>query len=475
MASQSECYNVSKVNVTRQPGELYCDANFDSLLCWVAAPVNSQHHLPCPIPGVPAQTLAYKNCTSDGNWMKTDYEACLAYLSNITTDKKILHLPVPDFLDEYESHIARVMTDIYFIFSIISLLFLIISIFIFIYFRSLHCHRIKIHIHMFISFVIKFVILIVMVEPGVTKRTSGTYKDIEWLCKTLIALSNYGNTSNMYWMFVEGLFLHNQIASAVFSTEAPFKLFCFIGWGVPGIIVLAWSIIMELTYKQPCWQHFSQSPWMYLVIVPFLLVIFINLLFLINIIRILVTKLRSNNTDESSRIKKTIRATIILMPLLGLTNVLFLVNPEDRSSFQLAYHITNAILQSTGGILLSILYCFMNGEVQRVLKQKWTRFNIRRHLKRGGRSRSSRNSSFMLSQTEKKRRQTQVGMSSSSENNTCVHVNNNRYHKVQTIIPEEDIIENHVESVENNRVDSVENNYVFPSVESFPNLEESTI
>jgi len=46
--------------------------------------------------------------------------------------------------------------------------------------------------------------------------------------------------------------------------------------------------------------------------------------------------------------RKTIRATIILMPLLGLTNVLFLVNPEDRSSFQLAYHITNAILQSTG-------------------------------------------------------------------------------------------------------------------------------
>jgi hypothetical protein len=66
-------------------------------------------------------------------------------------------------------------------------------------------------------------------------------------------------------------------------------------------------------------------------------------------------------------------------------------------------------------------------------------------------------------------------MSSSSENNTCVLVNNNRYHKVQTIIPEEDIIENHVESVENNRVDSVENNDVFPSVESFPNLEESTI
>lgn len=45
-------------------------------------------------------------------------------------------------------------------------------------YRSLHCHRITIHIHMFISFVIKFVIVIVMVEPGVTKRSSGTYKDV---------------------------------------------------------------------------------------------------------------------------------------------------------------------------------------------------------------------------------------------------------------------------------------------------------
>ncbi|CAC5382584.1 unnamed protein product [Mytilus coruscus] len=377
--------------------------------------------------------VAYKTCDVDGNWSRTDYNTCFPF---IPSDNPISGRHPPP--DEYESLIARIMTDIYFVFSIISLLFLLISIFIFVYFRSLHCHRITIHIHMFISFVIKFVIIIVMVEPGVTKRSSGTYKDIEWLCKTLIALREYGNTSNMYWMFVEGMYLHNQIAAAVFSTEAPFKLFCFIGWGVPGIIVVAWSIIMQCTSDKPCWNYYSQSDWIYLVLVPFLVVIFINLVFLINIIRILVTKLRSNNTDESSRIKKTIRATIILFPLLGLTNIIFLYNPEDRGSLQLTYHITNALLQSTGGILLSVLYCFMNGEVQRVIKQKWTRFNIRRHLKRGGKSRSSRTSDFMLSQTE----QSQLyGTPSSDMINPFV--NNNRYHKVETSIPEEDIVVNY--------------------------------
>ncbi|XP_071158743.1 corticotropin-releasing factor receptor 2-like isoform X1 [Mytilus edulis] len=440
---QLQCMNDSEAKVQKIQGEVYCNAEFDGLVCWHSALANSTISLRCPIPvDLPDYAIAYKTCFVDGNWSRTDYNACFPF---IPSDNLISTHPPPD---EYESHIVRIMTDIYFVFSIISLLFLLISIFIFIYFRSLHCHRITIHIHMFISFVIKFVIVIVMVEPGVTKRSSGTYKDVEWLCKTLIALREYGNTSNMYWMFVEGMYLHNQIAAAVFSTEAPFKLFCFIGWGLPGIIVLAWSIIMQFTHDKACWKDYSQLDWIYLVLVPFLVVIFINLVFLINIIRILVTKLRSNNTDESSRIKKTIRATIILFPLLGLTNIIFLYNPEDGGSLQLTYHITNALLQSTGGILLSVLYCFMNGEVQRVIKQKWTRFNIRRHLKRGGKSRSSRTSDFMLSQTEVSEltdnmMQSQLYGTPTSSDIINPFVNNNRYHKVETSIPEEDIVANY--------------------------------
>ncbi|XP_033761679.1 calcitonin gene-related peptide type 1 receptor-like isoform X1 [Pecten maximus] len=264
---------------------------------------------------------------------------------------------------------------------------------------ALQCSRIAIHKNLVVSFIIRFVVIIVMIEPLVTGRPS-SYQDVEWLCKTFQVLNQYTALANIYWMFVEGLFLHNSIVVSVFSTEAPFKLFFFTGWGFPALVIITWAVIMHFHNAHSCWANYSQMPFIYIIIVPFLAALIINLLFLINIIRILVKKLRANNTIESDRIRKAIKATIVLMPLLGLTNILFVYNPEDGGGLQSAYHITNAVLQSIQGIMVSVFYCFLNGEVRRVIKRKWYRFKIRRFLQSGGRRRSSRTSSFILSQTE---------------------------------------------------------------------------
>ncbi|XP_069110769.1 corticotropin-releasing factor receptor 1-like isoform X1 [Argopecten irradians] len=297
------------------------------------------------------------------------------------------------------THLWMIVRDIYFVCSILSLVFLIVTLFIFSYFRALQCSRIAIHKNLVVSFIIRFIVIIVMIEPLVTGRPT-SYQDVDWLCKTFQVLNQYTALANIYWMFVEGLFLHNSIVVSVFSTEAPFKLFFFTGWGFPALVIITWAIIMHFQNANTCWSHYSQMPFIYIIIVPFLAALIINLLFLINIIRILVKKLRANNTIESDRIRKAIKATIVLMPLLGLTNILFVYNPEDGGGLQSAYHITNAVLQSIQGIMVSVFYCFLNGEVRRVIKRKWYRFKIRRFLQSGGRRRSSRTSSFILSQTE---------------------------------------------------------------------------
>ncbi|GIY13344.1 corticotropin-releasing factor receptor 1, partial [Caerostris darwini] len=73
----------------------------------------------------------------------------------------------------------------------------------------------------------------------------------------------------------------------------------------------------------------------------------INLIFLVNIIRILVTKMKTSSTFEIVQIRRAMKATALLFPLLGITHLLFCVNPRDDSKLEEAYMITNAALQSS--------------------------------------------------------------------------------------------------------------------------------
>ena len=45
--------------------------------------------------------------------------------------------------------------------------------------------------------------------------------------------------------------------------------------------------------------------------------------------------------------RKSAKATVVLFPLLGMTYLIFAVNPEDGGGAETAYHVVNAFLQST--------------------------------------------------------------------------------------------------------------------------------
>ena len=56
----------------------------------------------------------------------------------------------------------------------------------------------------------------------------------------------------------------------------------------------------------------------------------VNLFFLLNIVRVLVTKLRDTHRAETNMYMKAVRATLILVPLLGIQFVIFPWRPENR-------------------------------------------------------------------------------------------------------------------------------------------------
>ncbi|XP_025096175.1 corticotropin-releasing factor receptor 1-like [Pomacea canaliculata] len=380
----------------------HCPSQQDDLFnCWPATPVNTTVYKPCPfLPDVQdPEVHGFRRCLANGSWEHgnwSNYTVCLQYLDHMdahTTES-------PQTFPQNNVQLFRTLTDIIFIASIISLVFLLVSLVIFSVFRSLQCHRISIHKHLVMSFIFRFIIHIITFEPFVTNRQT-SYRDVEWLCRTLKALDNYMVAANFAWMFVEGLFLHNRLAVSVFSSEAPFALFYAIGWGIPGVLTVLWSTLMHFHNMDSCWSFSTESPLIFIVYAPIMVALVINLGFLVNIIRILVTKLRANNSLETARMRKTIKATVVLLPLLGMTNLLFFLKPHGENLGMVAYRVTNAVLPPCQGIFVSLLYCFMNGEVQGVIKKKWQRFRLSRSLTNSrSRRRSSRTSSVFLSQSE---------------------------------------------------------------------------
>ncbi|OAD55965.1 PDF receptor [Eufriesea mexicana] len=88
---------------------------------------------------------------------------------------------------------------------------------------------------------------------------------------------------------------------------------------------------------------------------------------LLNIVRVLVVKLRQSHTSEIEQVLKAVRAAVVLLPLLGITNVLFMIEAplHNVEKFALWSYSTH-FLQSFQGFIIATIYCFLNGEVRQL-------------------------------------------------------------------------------------------------------------
>lgn len=84
-----------------------------------------------------------------------------------------------------------------------------------------------------------------------------------------------------------------------------------------------------------------------------------------NIIRVLVVKLRQSHTSDLEQVRKAVRAAIVLLPLLGITNLLNMTEaPLHKSALEFAiWSYTTHFLTSFQGVFIATIYCFLNGEV----------------------------------------------------------------------------------------------------------------
>lgn len=147
--------------------------------------------------------------------------------------------------------------------------------------------------------------------------------------------------------------------------------------GAPIPFTIAWVVTMLDLYQNSCWfpYYFLKQYW--IIEAPRVAVIGVNLFFLLNIIRVLVHKLRKTRTLEPqvTKVRKAVKAAIVLLPLLGITNIVNLIDPPAESVVQFGlWSYSTYFLVSFQGFFISLLYCYLNGEVQAALKKHWTNY-----------------------------------------------------------------------------------------------------
>lgn len=389
-------------------GSAPCLPEWDHILCWPLGAPGKVVAVPCPdyIFDFNHKGHAYRRCDSNGSWELApghnrtwaNYSECLTFMPNETRHG-----------DVFER-----LGLIYTVGYSLSLASLTVAVLILAYFRRLHCTRNYIHMHLFLSFMLRAVSIFVkdaVLYSGasVDEAERLTEEELRAIvqappppaaaavgfagCRVTVTFFLYFLATNYYWILVEGLYLHSLIFMAFFSEKKYLWSFTVFGWGVPAIFVAVWVSARATLANTGCWDLSSGSK-KWIIQVPILVSIVINFILFINIVRVLATKLRETNAgqcDTGQQYRKLLKSTLVLMPLFGVHYIVFMAMPYTEVSgtlWQVQMHY-EMLFNSFQGFFVAIIYCFCNGEVQAEVKKSWSRWTLALDFKRKARSGSS--------------------------------------------------------------------------------------
>ncbi|XP_036331675.1 diuretic hormone receptor isoform X2 [Rhagoletis pomonella] len=361
---------------------LTCPPFFDTVLCWPATAAGTTAKQPCfaEFKGVLYNTTenVTRHCSANGVWDNySDYMKCQ---------------PSTFFADI--SPTVELSSYIYFVGYFLSLASLILALIVFYFFKDLKCLRNTIHANLFLTYILAGLLwILTMCLHVMTEHPS------EAGCIILVMMFHYFNLTNFFWMFVEGLYLYTLVVQTFSRDNIRFGIYTAIGWGCPAVITFIWSIAKIFAtsletehfnglFIQCSWLRESHIDWIFQG--PTCLVLILNLIFLIRIMWVLITKLRSANTLETRQYRKASKALLVLIPLFGITYLIVLFSPGGDGITQNIFENLRVILISTQGFFVSLLFCFLNSEVRQALRHRFLRWRDNRNLGNGNRSRRYR-------------------------------------------------------------------------------------
>ncbi|XP_070547293.1 adhesion G-protein coupled receptor D1-like [Ptychodera flava] len=188
-------------------------------------------------------------------------------------------------------------------------------------------------------------------------------------CTAVAALLHYFFTSVFCWMLVEGIHLYFQLVVVLKKAlRRRFMAYYLIGWGVP-LVLVAISVGFGHAYygtDDNCWLS-VESDMIFAFIGPMLAVILFNLVILGIALRVICRRITNKTEDKYKNIRSSLKAAILLLPLLGMTWLFGLLSVDRHTIF---FEYVFAVLNSLQGFFIFIFYCWTSKEVRSQLARR---------------------------------------------------------------------------------------------------------
>ncbi|XP_010612904.1 gastric inhibitory polypeptide receptor [Fukomys damarensis] len=373
----------------KPPSGLACNGSFDMYVCWDYAAPNATARASCPwyLPWhwQVAAGFVLRWCGSDGQWGPwRDHTQC--------------ENPEKHGVFQDQRLILERLRVVYTIGYSLSFATLLIALLILSFFRRLRCTRNYIHINLFTSFMMRAAAILTRdrllppPRPYPGDQTQTRWNKALAACRTAQILTQYCVGANYTWLLVEGVYLHRLLVLVGGWEEGHFRGYLLLGWGAPALFVIPWVIVRYLYENTQCWERNDVKAIWWIIRTPILITILINFLIFMRILGILVSKLRTRQMRCPDYRLRLARSTLTLVPLLGVHEVVFAPVTEEqaRGALRLAKLGFEIFLSSFQGFLVSVLYCFVNKEVQTEIRRGWDHCQLRHSLGDAHRQRPER-------------------------------------------------------------------------------------
>ncbi|XP_019062235.1 glucagon receptor isoform X4 [Fukomys damarensis] len=358
---------------------------------------------PGTCPGITKHRLVFKECGPDGQWVRGPRGQPWRNASQCQMDDQEI---------EVQKEVAKMYSRFQMMYTVgysLSLGALLLALAILLALSKLHCTRNYIHLNLFASFVLKAGSVLVidwLLKIRYSQKIGDDLSVSVWLsdgavagCRMAAVIMQYGVVANYCWLLVEGMYLHSLLSLATFPERSFFTLYLGIGWGewadarretgqpgfktsaaaptgAPLLFVIPWVVVKCLFENIQCWTSNNNMGFWWILRVPVFLAILINFCIFVRIVHLLVAKLRARQMHYADYKFRLARSTLTLIPLLGVHEVVFafVTDEQAQGTLRSAKLFFDLFLSSFQGLLVAVLYCFLNKEVQAELWRRWWRW-----------------------------------------------------------------------------------------------------